>query len=267
MPSKSLLILVAVLMFVLAGCGNRSNNAVKPPAKKSVELTISAAASMKDALDEIKTVYEKKTSNKVLINYGSSGALQHQIEQGAPVDLFFSASTQQLDALEKEGLIDRAHTKNLLKNELVLIVPKSSSLKIKSLNDLTKNQVTKLSIGTPETVPAGNYAKESLVSKKLWKAVQPKIVYANDVRQVLDYVETGNVEAGLVYRTDALTSSKVKIASVVPESVHSPIIYPVGVLKDTKHQADIDDFYQFLQGKVAIQIFEKYGFQTMGKGD
>jgi molybdate transport system substrate-binding protein len=264
MFKKNLILLVVVLLTVLVGCGNTANKA-EPSAKKSVELTVSAAASMKDALDAIKTVYEKKSHNKVLINFGSSGALQHQIEQGAPVDLFFSASTKQLDALEKEGLIDKTHNKNLLKNDLVLIVPKSSSLEIKSLTDLTKSQVSKLSIGTPETVPAGNYAKEALVTKKLWNAVQSKLVYANDVRQVLDYVETGNVEAGLVYRTDALTSSKVKIVSVIPESTHSPIIYPVGVLKASKHQAEIDDFYQFLQGNDAQKIFKKYGFKPVGQ--
>jgi molybdate transport system substrate-binding protein len=263
MPKKSLILLIVALLTTLVGCGNTSNKAV-PSHTKGVELTISAAASMKDALDAIKTVYEKKSPNKVLINFGSSGALQHQIEQGAPVDLFLSASTGQLDTLEKEGLIDKTHTQNLLKNDLVLIVPKSSSLEIKSLSDLTKSEVSKLSIGTPETVPAGNYAKEALVTKKLWKSVQTKIVYANDVRQVLDYVETGNVDAGLVYRTDALTSSKVKIVSVIPETTHSPIIYPMGVLKATKHPAEIDDFYQFLQGKEAQQIFKKYGFKSLG---
>lgn len=259
-----LLVLVAALS-ILAGCGSSSSNASsqKSASAKGVKLTISAAASMKDALTAVKTAYEEQSPNTLLINFASSGTLQHQIEQGAPADLFLSASEAKMTSLKKEGLIDTSHTKDLLKNDLVLIVPKGSTLGIKSLNDLQKASVSKVSIGIPETVPAGAYAKEALQNTNNWNGLQSKLVLAKDVRQALTYVETGNVEAGIVYRTDAMITNKVKIVGTIPDSDHKPIVYPVGIIKATKHHAQAVDFYNFLQTKKAQAIFEKYGFKTV----
>lgn len=253
------LLSILLLFSLLTGCGTSQ------PSKQGVNITISAAASMKDAMTELKSVYEKKSNNTVSINFGASGTLQHQIEQGAPVDLFLSASRDKMDILLNKGLIDKNHVKNLLKNDIVLIVPKNENSPVHTLNDLTNSKVKKVSIGIPESVPAGKYAKESLLHTSTWDTLQNKIVLAKDVRQVLDYVETGNVDAGIVYHTDALISSKVKIVSTIDESTHSPIIYPVGIVKDTKHIKQAIDFYHFLQTKEAQTIFEKYGFKIAGK--
>ncbi|MBS4162258.1 molybdate ABC transporter substrate-binding protein, partial [Klebsiella pneumoniae] len=145
----------------------------------------------------------------VKFNFGSSGALQQQIEQGAPADLFFSAAEDKFDRLVEKGLISKIDSVKLLENTLVLIVPKGKAQQVSGFEDLTKSGVEKLAIGTPESVPAGKYAKETLTNLHLWSKVQSKIVYGKDVRQVLSYIETGNADAGVVYRTDALTSDQV----------------------------------------------------------
>jgi molybdate transport system substrate-binding protein len=128
---------------------------------------------------------------------------------------------------------------------------------------LTGESVKKISIGTPETVPAGQYAKETLTTLKLWDQLQTKMVLAKDVRQVLTYVETGNVDAGLVYRTDAATSDSVKIVAAAPEGSNKPILYPMAVIKSTKYQKQTEDFTKFLQSDDAVKIFEKYGFRVI----
>lgn len=227
---------------------------------EKVELTISAAASLQDALKEIAADFEKKHPNiKITYNYGASGALQQQISHGAPVDLFFSAAEDKYDKLVKDGLINKNNGTDLVRNELVLIVPSHSD--VKGFNDLAKSE--QFSIGTPESVPAGKYAKETLENLKLWNEVEEKVVYAKDVRQVLTYVETGNVDAGIVYKTDAMISKKVKVAATADENTHSPIVYPVGVVKKSPHQKEAKLFYDYLQEKEILQIFKEYGFSTV----
>lgn len=216
--------------------------------------------SLKDALDEIKQHYEKEHPDVSLtFNYGSSGSLKRQILQGAPVDLFFSAAIEPYNELVEKGIIEEGT--NLLGNELALIVPKNNS-SIKRFEDLAAEEIHKMSIGTPETVPAGLYAKETLERMNLWEAVESKLVYAKDVRQVLSYVETGNVDAGIVYKTDALVSDKVKIAATADESIHAPIMYPVGVIKESQNYDATKSFYQYLQSENAIKVFEAYGFSV-----
>ena len=187
--------------------------------------------------------------------------MQQQISQGAPVDLFFSAAEDKFDLLVEEGTIAKEDGLDLLGNELVLVVPKED-LSIKGFEDLVKAEVDKISIGTPETVPAGKYAKESLENMDIWKDVESKVVYAKDVRQVLSYVETGNIDAGIVYKTDALVSDKVEIVASADPATHTPIIYPVGIIKDSEHYEAAKDFYEYLQNDDALKVFEKYGFTT-----
>ncbi|MBP0725761.1 molybdate ABC transporter substrate-binding protein [Bacillus sp. RG28] len=228
---------------------------------RKIELTISAAASLKDSLIEIQSVYEKSHPNvKLRFNFGASGTLQQQIENGAPVDLFFSAGKDKFNKLIKEGLTSKKESVDLIGNELVLIEPKNSNFQVKNFEDLKLNEVKKISIGTPDLVPAGQYAKESLENMNLWSSINQKIVYAKDVRQVLSYVETGNVDAGVVYKTDALTSKKVKIVETANNQTHKPIIYPVGIISDTKNHNETKEFYSFLQSKKSMEIFEKHGF-------
>ncbi|QHT60888.1 molybdate ABC transporter substrate-binding protein [Paenibacillus lycopersici] len=229
-------------------------------AAKKTELLVSAAASLKDSLDVIEKTYEKQHPTIDLVfNYGSSGTLQKQIEQGAPADVFFSAGQKQMDTLVKEDLI--ADHATLLKNVLVLVVPSNSKLGFTTVKQLTDKSVKKIAIGQPESVPAGQYAQETLNARGVWKPLQSKLVYAKDVRQVLTYVETGNVDAGFVYKTDALTSNKVKIALNILPDVHSPILYPAGVVKETKHAAEAKAFYAYLQTNEANAVFEKFGFK------
>ncbi|MFF2447304.1 molybdate ABC transporter substrate-binding protein [Neobacillus sp. NPDC058068] len=272
---KSYLLFLSVMMFLLVITGCSTNDQSKQPAEKkqpvaekqaapeeNVELTISAAASLQDALTEITANFNKEHGNvKINYNYGASGALQQQISQGAPVDLFFSAAEDKFDALVKDGLIEEKDGIDLVGNELVLVVPKESTKGIKTFEDLPK--ADKISIGTPESVPAGKYGKEVLGNLNIWSNVEGKIVYAKDVRQVLTYVETGNVDAGMVYKTDALTSDKVEIAATASELTHTPIIYPVGVIKASSHQKEAMLFYDYLKTKAAMDVFEKYGFKGL----
>ncbi len=254
---RNLFSLIALLLFIMAasGCAEKDK-----PREKQIELTVSAAASLQDALNEIAANFEKEHSTiKINYNFGASGALQQQISQGAPVDIFFSAAVDKLDKLEEEGLIEKRT--NLVGNELVLIIPKNAQNTIRTFEDLDK--ADKLSVGTPESVPAGKYARETLEHLGVWKAVEGKIVYAKDVRQVLTYVETGNVDAGLVYKTDAIASKKVEIADSAGEETHGPIIYPLGIIKDTRHLKEATEFYEYLTGSESVRILEKYGFQGL----
>ncbi len=263
-----LLILSFLLTLVLVGCS--SGNATQPskdaaqtePAK---EIIVSAAASLKDSLTELQKDYAQKTPGvKLTFNFGASGTLQQQIEQGAPADLFLSAGKTQMDALDQKNLIVKDSKVDLVGNELVLVVGKDNST-VTSLEDLAKLSVVKISIGTPESVPAGKYAQEALTNLKLWDSLQPKFVLAKDVTQVLNYVETGNVDAGLVYQSDAQGSTKVKVATVVPASSHKAIVYPAAVISATKNKQIAEDFLKYLQSSDAQKVFVKYGFKTLAK--
>ncbi|MFE8697513.1 molybdate ABC transporter substrate-binding protein [Cytobacillus sp. FJAT-53684] len=259
--------LVIVLIFLLVFTGACANNQeTETPAntetKEEVELTISAAASLKDAMDVIQKAYQEEHPEVELVfNFGASGSLQQQISQGAPADLFFSAAEDKFDLLVEEGNIAKEDGIDLLGNSLVLVVPKEDQT-IKGFEDLGKAEIDKMSIGTPESVPAGKYAKESLEKMELWNKVESKIVYAKDVRQVLSYVETGNVAAGMVYKTDAIVSDKVNIIATADPNTHTPIIYPVGIIKASKHYEAAKEFYQYLQNDKTLKVFEEYGFTT-----
>jgi molybdate transport system substrate-binding protein len=231
-------------------------------AQQPVSVTVSAAISLKDPLDQIARQYERSHPNtKILVNYGASGTLEHQIEQGAPVDVFFSAAEAQMDALESKGLISAATRRNIASNELVLVVP-ASAARIASFQDLAQGDVKIIALGEPSTVPAGQYAQETLEHLGLLEAIKSKVVYAKDVRAVLTYVETGNADAGVVYKTDAIASRKVRIAATAPESAHSPIVYPAAVLRDSKNGAEAGLFVAFLANAEARATFERFGFRA-----
>jgi molybdate transport system substrate-binding protein len=239
--------------------GNGRQNSSLTPLKK-VELTISAAASLTDALKDIQRLYESKNAVTLNFNFGASGSLQQQIEQGAPVDLFLSASVKNMKALADKGLISGDNQRNLVTNDLVIIVPSDGHVQIQQLSDLQQSRITKIAIGEPTTVPAGSYAKEALTSLKLWESLQARTVLAKDVRQVLTYVESGNTEAGFVYRTDALGSTKVSVALTVDPASYTPIEYPVGLVKDSKHPAEARAFSNYLFSKEAQDVLIRYGF-------
>ncbi|REJ42266.1 MAG: molybdate ABC transporter substrate-binding protein [Microcystis flos-aquae DF17] len=224
-------------------------------------ILVSAAASLKDALEEIKPGFEKAHGNiKVNYNFGASGALQQQITQGAPADVFLSAATKQMDALAKAGLIDRSTRRNLLTNRLVLIVPKNSTLKISDFRSLTNSNVQRIAVGEPRSVPVGQYSEEVLKNLGILEQIKPKLVLANSVRNVLAAVETGNADAGIVYLTDAKISDQVKVVATAANNLHSPIIYPIAVIKASKNPQAAKTFAQYLTSAAAKNIFEKFGF-------
>lgn len=266
MKNRLLLFFIAAILAaaaLTAGCSG--NKQAEAPALPKAELTISAAVSLKDALAEIQKTYEAAHPDIQLVyNLGASGSLQKQIEQGAPADVFISAAPKQMNDLEEKNLVKKATRKNLVENKLVIIVPAASILSIAGYEDLAKNEVQKVSIGETGSVPAGQYAQEVLKKLEIWDTVQSKAVLAKDVRTVLTYVETGNVDAGIVYQTDALASNKVKIAAAAPEGSHQPIVYPAAVLAETKQEQAATAFLAYLSTPDCRAIFEKYGF-TMSK--
>ncbi|PZE19758.1 molybdate ABC transporter substrate-binding protein [Paenibacillus xerothermodurans] len=225
-----------------------------------VELTVSAAASLAGALKEIQPLYEAKQPVKINLNLGASGSLQRQIEQGAPVDVFLSAGSDHMAALISQGLVNEGRQRNLVTNQLVLIAPSDSAEHITAMADLQQDRIQRIAVGEPSTVPAGRYAREALGALGLWEPLQASIVLTKDVRQVLTYVESGNADAGFVYRTDALNSAKVKVVQEVDAALHSPIRYPVGIVSSTSHRDEAQAFYEYLQSKEAVNVLTRYGF-------
>ncbi len=263
---RKLIILSVMLVLAMAmsivGCGNGQSSAPDVNNEPEVKLTIAAAASLVDALNELETMYKEEKPNVTLTyNLAASGTLQKQIEEGAPADLFISAGKSQMDALVEKELIVEDSLMNLLGNELVLIANKDSAMT--SFDDLTTDAVQKISIGTPETVPAGKYAQETLTTMNLWDQIQSKIVMANDVRQVLTYVETGDVDAGLVYSSDATQGQNIKVVAAAPAGSSKPIVYPMAIIADSKNIEAAADFEEFLISDKAMQVFVKYGFKDL----
>jgi molybdate transport system substrate-binding protein len=256
------LFLVGLAIFLLIGicaCSSKEQDQTKP-----VELTISAAASLNEALNELKKSFEKEHPYiKLFYNIGGSGALKQQILQGAPVDLFLSASHDQFSELAQEGLIEEQYQVDLLGNQLVLITNNKNSAQLNGFSDLTNNQVSKIAIGMPESVPAGKYAKQTLQHIGIWEQIQPAVIQTKDVRQVLTYVETGNVDVGIVYMTDVKVSDKVKVVAIADEQTHDSIIYPAGIINSSANKKEAKLFLNFLQSSSAKKIFEKYGFKVL----
>ena len=224
------------------------------------EILVSAAASLTDALNDIGRSYRQKTKDSVRFNFGPSSGLARQIEEGAPADIFFSADLPQMDALEKKNLLEPGTRKNLLSNQLVIIVPADSKLAISSPKDLLKSQVKKIALAEPSSVPVGVYSKQYLSDEGLWNQVDKKVVPVQDVRATLASVESGNVEAGFVYKTDAAVSKKVKIAYEVPIEKGPKITYPVAIVKESKRKAAAREFVNYLRSAAGKDAFKKYGF-------
>ena len=244
---------------VLVPTAEDSINAAAP-SSDSVELTISAAASVQDAMREVQAAYQAEAPNvTITYNFGSSGSLAQQIDQGAPADVFLSASKQWMDDLAAKGQMLEGSRQDLLQNSMVLIVPQGEA-EITDFADLEADQTHKIAMGEPESVPAGRYARDALTAMDLFEPLQSNFVFTKDVRQVLSYVETGNVDAGLVYGTDALISERVQVVATAPPETHAPIIYPVAVVKDSAHTEAAQAFVDFLSTDTATMIFQAYGF-------
>jgi len=246
-----------LLLLAVMGLGGCSSEREKP----QTEIYVSAAASLTDALQNIGTKYEAENpSVKIIYNFGSSGALQTQIEQGAPADVFISAAPKQMDALEEKGLLLEGTRQDLLANEVVLIVPKDSPLTISSLSELAGTAVGKIALGEPKGVPVGQYAGQIFKSLGIEAAVTSKAVYASDVRQVLAWVEAGEADCGLVYATDAAVSDKVRVLLKAPPASHKEVVYPVAVINSTQQERAARDFAAYLGCESAKNIFKEFGF-------
>lgn len=234
---------------------------VDSAATPSVTLVVSAAASLQDVLEAIAPQFQT-THPEIAIayNFGSSGALQRQIERGAPADVFFSAAPQQMDALASQGLILPETRRDLVANRLVLIAPENSALEVANLAQLKDAPIDRLAVGEFRSVPAGQYAEQALATLDLLDPLQTKFVFGSNVRSVLAAVASGSANLGLVYATDATRSNRVRTLATVPADAHAPIRYPIAVLSGSPHPAAAQQWIDFLQEDVAQQTFIDFGF-------
>ena len=226
------------------------------------EILVAAAASLTDVLKELSAAYQSKSKNTVNFNFGPSSTLARQIEEGAPADVFFSADLAQMDNLDKKGRLEPGTRKNLLSNQLVIVVPSDSKLAIASPKDLLKPEVKRIALAEPP-VPVGAYSSKYLEAEGLWDKIKPKVVPVQDVRATLASVESGNVEAGFVYKTDAAVSKKVKIVYEVPIDKGPKIVYPVAIVKESKRKDTARDFFNYIQTPASKELFKKYGFVVL----
>jgi molybdate transport system substrate-binding protein len=223
-------------------------------------LTVSAAASLTNAFNEIGPAFEAANpGHKVQFNYGASGALLQQIAKGAPVDVFASADQETMDQAQSQNLVQPAQRRNFVSNTLVVVVPAAGGKAVTGLADLSQAAFQRIAIGLPASVPVGRYTKGVLEASGQWSAIEPKMIGANNVRQALDYVARGEVDAGFVYATDAaLMPGKVKVALTVPTG--TPIVYPVAPLAGSANAALAQRFVEYLSSGPAQAVLVKYGF-------
>ena len=235
--------------------------AVTPAAAQ--EITLSVAISMKDAVEELgRGFMSARTGVTLRYNFGSSGELQKQIEAGAPVDLFISAAQRQMDELEKKALIVAGSRRVFARNVLTVVKPADSKFDISKPADLLDARVSRIVVGNPKTVPAGQYAEESLRSLGLWDRLQPKLVFSENVRQALDYVARGEVDAGFVYTTDAaIRGQQVKEAFRPAEDTYRPVLYPVAVVAGARQASLAQAFLDLLVSREGRSVLGRFGFQ------
>ncbi|KAB8315802.1 molybdate ABC transporter substrate-binding protein [Tolypothrix campylonemoides VB511288] len=248
-----------VLMLVLV-LGDRSNIAAAQQSE-TTNLNVFGASSLTNALQDIEPLYEQSRPNvDITYNFAASGVLANQILQGAPADVFFSASEGALDTVETASLLLPGTRRDLLNNRLAIVTPANSTLSVSGVQDLTNPQVSRVAVGNPSNVPAGQYAQELLNNFGVSQQLQPKLVFGNNVRDVLSLVETGQADAGIVYITDALQSNQVKVANIPPTDAYSPIIYPVAALQRTQIPETAIDYINFLSSPQATDVFQRLGF-------
>lgn len=252
---------VGTCILCLGSCKRSSSNVSSNTVSSlslSTNLTLSAAASMQEVLEPLRAAYKVVDSTaEITYNLGASGSLAQQIIQGAPVDMFLSASSPWMDALEAKGRVLKNSRQALVQNAMVLVVPKDHG---RITNFQTLATANKIAIGEPDSVPAGRYAKELLTSMGLFGSLRSKLVFGKNVRHVLSYVETGNVDAGLVYATDALISKQVRVVATAPVDSHGAITYSVAVVKDSGESAAAHALIDFLVSAPALEIFQAHGF-------
>lgn len=256
---------VFLLSLLLGACSSTDNSPAAQSQQETADLIISAANSIVDPIQEIEELYEKqKPDVDIILNLANSGALQQQIEQGAPADVFISSATDKMDRLESKQLLLPGSRKNLLKNKVALIVPSDSS--VSSFQDLTDQKVERISIGEPTSSPIGSYSVEVFKAQKINEKINSKLVFGKHSRQVLEYVRSGSADAGVTFTTDVKPNNdQVKIAAVAEPSDHSQVFYPTAVIKSSENPEAAQEFIEFLFTKEAGQVFTKYGFVHLGE--
>ncbi|MDX1952110.1 MAG: molybdate ABC transporter substrate-binding protein [Verrucomicrobiota bacterium] len=226
------------------------------------EITVFAAASLTDALREIGKEFEKEKGVIVHFSFGASSILARQIQEGGRADIFFSADEEKMALLSKAKLLDESRRRGILENTLVIVTPEKSPFPISSPNDLLKCK--RLALAETRTVPAGIYARQFLEREKLWRELESRVINAENVRAALAAVESGNVEAGIVYKTDAAISKHVQVAYEIQGSSAPQISYPAAVLAEARNSKGAEEFFNYLQSKKSVQVFEKFGFLVKG---
>ncbi|AZR72110.1 molybdate ABC transporter substrate-binding protein [Anoxybacter fermentans] len=260
MVNKWLIFLVIILLLIGVGLTYSHQSGIK---SKERELLVFAAASLTDAFQELVEKFEQQYQGvKVRLNLASSGTLQIQIEQGAPADVFASAGIKQMESLLKKGLIATDSVTYFARNQLVVIGKKNSPLKITGPDDFLKAHIREISIGDPVTAPVGQYSVTSLKNLHIWEQIEKKLVFARNVRQVLQYVERGEVDLGFVYATDAAISEEVKVLYTIPQDTHHPILYPIGIVKESKNQDLAKKFIEWVLSPNGQEILARYGFES-----
>lgn len=256
--TRARLIVVNVLLIFqflfLANCRSETRNSGSPG-----ELTVAAAADLTPAFEELGKLFQDKYKIKVTYTFGSTGMLAQQIENGAPVDIFAAANVSYVDRLESEGLIVPGSKFIYARGRITLWVPKESNIRVERLNDLTRDEVKRIAIANPDHAPYGTAAREAFESAGIWAAVQPKLVYAENIRQTLQYAQTGNVEVAIV----ALSLSKQSDGrwTLIPEELHKPLNQALSIIKETKNEVGARQYSDFLRGPEGRAVLSKYGFE------
>ena len=250
--SLSIIMIIGMLSLLFVGCTNN---------KEEKTLTVSIAASLQKPMEKIAANFEKENGVKIQYNVGGSGTLKKQISDGADVDLFISENTKYAKELIDEGLVNKDESYKILNNQLVLIENNDYNKPINSLEDL-KNVEGKIAIGEISTVPAGQYAKESLEKVGDYKDIEDKLVFARSVTNVKTYVENGEANLGFVYKTDTLDLKNSKIVYEVPNDYHKPIEYELCLLKNSKNNKEAKKLIEYLKGEESKKIFSEYGFEV-----
>jgi molybdate transport system substrate-binding protein len=248
--------------WILSLIGTAALSIVCATVAQAQNVTVFAAASLKDALDEIDTQYQARGGVKAAISYAASPALARQIESGAPADIFISADLDWMDYLEKRKLVKAGTRTNLLRNEIVLIAPADSKVSVTIGPRFPLAKLLgggRLALADPDSVPAGKYGKAALEKLEVWLSVADRVARAENVRAALNFVSRGEAPFGIVYRTDAAADKKVRIVAAFPADSHPPIVYPAGMLTDGKSPA-AEKYFQFIKSSEAQAIFRKHGF-------
>lgn len=262
MKMKRIALAAALAALCLCGCSSADAK------KERTEITVLAAASLTESCEDIEKIYEAEHSGTDLVfSFGGSGALQIQIEEGAPADIFLSAGKKQMDALVDEKLVDSSSVNDLLENKVVLIVPEGSMAEISGFEDVISDKVGVIALGEPSSVPVGQYSEEIFGYYGILDEVRAKASCGSDVKQVLSWVETGDADCGVVYSTDAQNGKNIKVAAEAPEESHSRIIYQAGIVASTAHEKEAEEFMKFLSSDECSDVFAGYGFSPVGGAD